>query len=517
MDRERDMSDTDVEVGGLAPSTKEEAFAMSTDNSVHEKDPESGDRPDSSSTEEHDKYMVDWEGDDDPEKPWNWTTAKKWKNLSVISVITLITPLASSMFAPGVPALMHEFKSKNTMIASFVVSIFILGFAIGPMLVAPLCELYGRKWLYRICNVLFCMFTIACAYSKNMAMMMIFRFLAGCAGVAPLTIGAGSIGDLMIAEERGVAMSLFSLGPLLGPIIGPIAGGYVSQDLGWRWVFKIIAIASGASTFAVFLLDETYAPILLEVKAASLRAETGDPLYKSRYATDFSPATVFKHAISRPLKLLLTSPIVFLLSTHLALVYGLLYLLFTTFTTVFEELYGFSTGSVGLTFLGLGVGSIFGVWIVGGYNDRVYIHYEKKNNGIGKPEFRLPLMVWCGLFCPIGLFWYGWTARADIHYIVPIIGTAFVAVGMLSVMIPVQTYLIDAYTRYAASAIAAATIFRSLMGALLPLAGAPMYDKLGIGWGNSLLGFIALAMTPIPWVFWKYGEGIRTRNPIELD
>ena len=80
-----------------------------------------------------------------------------------------------------------------------------------------------------------------------------------------------------------------------------------------------------------------------------------------------------------------------------------------------------------------------------------------------------------------------------------------------------QNYLVDAYTQYAASAIAAATILRSLLGALLPLAGQLMYDDLGIGWGNSVLAFIALAFSPVPWVFWKYGEGIRTRNPIGLD
>lgn len=82
---------------------------------------------------------------------------------------------------------------------------------------------------------------------------------------------------------------------------------------------------------------------------------------------------------------------------------------------------------------------------------------------------------------------------------------------------PVQNYLIDAYTLYAASAIAAATILRSLFGAVLPLAGQSMYAALGLGWGNSLLGFLALAMSPVPFVFWKYGERIRTRSTLKLD
>jgi len=75
----------------------------------------------------------------------------------------------------------------------------------------------------------------------------------------------------------------------------------------------------------------------------------------------------------------------------------------------------------------------------------------------------------------------------------------------------------DAYTGYAASTMAAATILRSILGALVPLAGQPMYEKLGIGWGNSLLAFLALVMTPMPWVFWRYGEVVRTKWVVKLD
>ncbi|KUJ08154.1 MFS general substrate transporter [Mollisia scopiformis] len=457
-----------------------------------------------SATSEERKYIVDWE-ENDRDNPLNWPALKKWKNLWIVSSITLITPLASSMFAPGVPQLMEEFHSTNVELASFVVSVYILGFAIGPIKV------------YQCCNILFLACTIVCGESPNLGMLLAFRFWAGCAGVAPLTIGAGSVGDLMRAEERGGAMAIFSLGTLIGPIIGPIAGGYISQSIGWRWVFRILSCASPVVTVVTFFLDETYATTLLEAKAKKLRETHNDPAYKSKYASGLPKKVVWKRAIVRPLKMLFLSPIVSLLSLHLSLVYGLLYVLFTTFTAVFEGIYGFSTGSAGLTFLGLGVGTILGVVIIGGTADRIYMYYEKRNNGVGKPEFRLPAMVVTSLFCPIGLFWYGWSAQAHAYFLVPIIGTVFMAFGMMSVMLPVQNYLVDAYTRYAASAIAAATILRSILGALLPLAGQPMYDKLGIGWGNSLLGFLALAMTPIPWVFWKYGERIRTRNPIDLD
>ena len=146
------------------------------------------------------------------------------------------------MFAPGVPEVMAEFKSTNVQLASFVVSVYILGYAFGPFIVAPLSELYGRLVIYHICNVGFVVFTVACAVSSNLNMLIGFRFLEGVFGSAPLTLGGGSIADMIIQEKRGGMMALWAMGPLLGPVVGPVAGGYLSQAKGWRWVFWLIAI-----------------------------------------------------------------------------------------------------------------------------------------------------------------------------------------------------------------------------------------------------------------------------------
>ncbi len=115
----------------------------------------------------------------------------------------------------------------------------------------------------------------------------------------------------------------------------------------------------------------------------------------------------------------------------------------------------------------------------------------EKHGGERKPEYRFPGMIIGGALIPIGLFWYGWSAQARIHYIMPIIGTGFVGAGLLGTFMPVGTYLVDAFTVYAASAMAANTVLRSLMGAFLPLAGPKMYSALGLGWGNSLRKFAA--------------------------
>ena len=146
------------------------------------------------------------------------------------------------MFAPGVPDVMADFKSNNVELASFVVSVYILGYAFGPMVIAPMSELYGRLPIYHICNVGFVIFTVACAVSSNLNMLIAFRFFEGLFGSAPLTIGGGSIADMIIQEKRGGMMAIWAMGPLMGPVIGPVAGGYLSQAKGWRWVFYLLAI-----------------------------------------------------------------------------------------------------------------------------------------------------------------------------------------------------------------------------------------------------------------------------------
>lgn len=192
--------------------------------------------------EETDPNVVSWDGPDDPQNPKNWTDKKKWTNVAILSILTVITPLGSSMFAPGIPKIMVEFHSSDSTTATFILSIYILGFAFGPLLIAPMSEIYGRWALYNIGNILFTIFTVGTALSNSIGMIMAFRFLMGLAGAVPITIGSGSIADIMPIEKRGRAMSVWALGPLLGPCIGPVAGGYLTEAAGWRWVFWLIVI-----------------------------------------------------------------------------------------------------------------------------------------------------------------------------------------------------------------------------------------------------------------------------------
>ncbi|KAJ6007794.1 benomyl/methotrexate resistance protein [Penicillium herquei] len=462
--------------------------------------------------------IVDWDGPDDPENPLNWSVKKKWTSGGLLAAMTFITPLASSMFAPGVEDVMIEFHSTSTIIGSFVVSVYVLGYAVGPLIVAPMSEVYGRAPVYHISNLLFVIFTIACAVCSSMPQLIVFRFFSGVAGSTPITIGGGTFGDMFKVEERGAAIAIWSMGPLLGPVIGPVAGGFLAEDAGWRWVFRLIAIAAGCLSIVMFLfLRETYPIVLLSQKAKRLRKETNNPHLKSALQLDLSPAELFKRAILRPFKMLFGSPIVICLSVYVAFIYGILYLLFTTITSVFTEIYGFSQGVSGLAYLGIGVGMMIGLIAIGASSDALLKKLAAANNGIIKPEYRLPPMIVAMMILPSGLFLYGWTTYYKVQWMAPIVGTGLVGVGLIGGFIPVSTYLIDAFGIHSASALAANTVLRSLMGCLLPLAGTPMYDALGLGWGNTLLGFIAVAMIPIPILFWKYGERIRTSKRFNVN
>ncbi|KAI0859697.1 cycloheximide resistance protein [Xylaria cubensis] len=480
----------------------------------------------STDDDKDDPNVVWWDGENDPENPYNWTTFRKVLNTGCVSFQTFISPLASSIFAPGVPLVLEEFHSTSPEIATFVVSVYLLGFAFGPLLVAPLSEIYGRVPVYHVCNVGFVAFSVACALAPSLDSLIAFRFLAGVFGVAPITNGGGTIADMVEQKHRGSVLAIYSVGPLLGPIIGPIGGGFLSNAKGWRWNFWLLAIISGFITIVMlFAMEESYAPVILKRKAARLRKETGNELLRSKLDIGLSPRDFFKRGALRPAKLFIYSPIVAITALYTAVTYGYLYVQFTTMTEVFMNQYGFSTSSVGLSFLGLGVGSLIGVFIYSGTSDK-YIRRKaaeadklaeetgKEKKGM-KPEYRLPLLPLGGICVPIGLFIYGWTAEKKVHWIVPIIGTAFGGVGNIFVFFSIQTYLVDAFTIYAASALASNTIIRSVAGAVLPLAGLRLYDRLGYGWGNSLLGFIAIILIPVSFGILKYGEHLRTKYAIK--
>lgn len=229
---------------------------------------------------------------------------------------------------------------------------------------------------------------------------------------------------------------------------------------------------------ALILMKETFEPVLLERKAAFLRKSTGNIELRARtFEKNRTPTQLLARASVRPLRMLFLSPVVFLLSIYTAFMFGLIYLLFTTFPGVFEITYHFTTATSGLAYLGLGIGMIISIVLFAVLSDKLL--HQPREGSLERPELRLILMMWSTPVIPVGFLWYGWSADKVTHWIVPIMGTLVIGLGAFLTLMPAQLYLVDAFgIEAAASALAANTVLRSLFGTLLPLAGPAMYQTL---------------------------------------
>lgn len=198
--------------------------------------------PHDRTSDRRDLNVVSWESDDDPERPVNWRPTFRWTLVGLECTSVFVVGLSSSIFAPGVPQLMAENHSSSDILATLVVTIYVLGLATGPLFFGPLSELYGRLIIQHVGNVGFLIFTIACAVSPDLNTLIGMRLLQGIFAAVPLTNGGGVIADTVKQEERGLALAMFTLGLLAGPVVGPVIGGFLSAAKGWRWSFWICDI-----------------------------------------------------------------------------------------------------------------------------------------------------------------------------------------------------------------------------------------------------------------------------------
>lgn len=366
------------------------------------------------------------------------------------------------MVAPALVNISQEFGIKSDIEQTLVLSVFILAYAVGPLFLGPLSELFGRVMVLQIANGFFIVFNLACGFAQNSAQMIAFRFLAGLGGSAPLSIGggkkdnerrdnsvsltlttlSGTLGDCWQPHERGKAIAIYSMMPLLGPAIGPIAGGFITQHTTWRWAFWATSLAAGTIQLCgIFLLQETYAPELLRRKKILLAKKTHNPNLRTEYDNPSRTLTShMRNALVRPFRLITTQPIIQVLALYIAAVYGYMCLVIASFPKLWtsDAYYSQSTSRAGLNYLSLGVGFFVGTQVCAPFNDRIYKYLKKRNGGVGRSEFRVPLMVPGSLIMPVGLFWYGWCAETRQHWVWPNLGAAVYAAGSVIIFQCVQ-------------------------------------------------------------------------------
>ncbi|KAF5866875.1 hypothetical protein ETB97_008679 [Aspergillus alliaceus] len=436
---------------------------------------------------------------DEHEDPRKWPGGKKWLCTVIVVMMTATIAFCSSIYTAGTTHITEYYGCSRT-VATLGVTTFLLGFASGPLIFAPLSEVCGRNQIFRLTLGLFVLFQIGCALAPNIAALIIFRFFSGFFGSPTVTNSGGCITDIWPQSNRSVPLALFSAGSFLGPVFAPVVGGFVSEYLSWQWNFWLVLILSGAVyVVSLIFLPETYPPKLWRDKARHYGIQ----------AAETSLKTQLRKTLIRPWRMLFAEPILFLLSLYMAFIYGILYLDFTAYPIVYGQSRGWSAGMSGLSFLGMGVG--MAVATIGSpYVNVIHGKYVAKLGP--EPEARLPHLVSLSWLIPAGLFWFGWTAMPPTHWVVSILSGVPFGFSLIMLFLGITSYLTDCYGPYGASALAANAVFRSIFGAVFPLFGTDLYDGLGVPWGSSLLGFVALALAPLPWVFYHFGPRIRMRS-----
>ncbi|KAK5133776.1 hypothetical protein LTR08_007426 [Meristemomyces frigidus] len=485
-----------------------------------------------------DMNIVDWDGPKDPENPQNWTKARKWQISMLTAALTFVVSFGSSVFSTATQVTAQEFgASEELMILG--VTLYVLGFACGPLVWGPLSEIYGRRNPLMVGIFGFIVFQIPVAVASNLETIFICRFFAGAFGSAPLAIVAGMYVDFWDPVMRGIATMGYAGAVFAGPAVGPIVGEFTVKNLhlGWRWTawFTMI-MAAVFFVIALPTIPETLAPMILKRKAARLRVETKNWALHSKLEEEPVQvgALVRKYGL-KPLQMIVLEPILIIMTLYISLVYGILYIIFFAYPFSFEIDRQIAFGTSSLPFIALFIGVLLActsmIW-------ETMVIFTPKLNRAKKPipEERLPpvstwieraqtepylivpvQMIVGSVVLVIGLFWFAWTSFPSINPWPQIISGVFIGCGIIMVFMPAVIYLVDVYLYDANSALAANAFVRSFVAAAFPLFSTAMYTKLGVQWATSLLAFLCLALVPAPILLYKYGQKIRSWSRFAFD
>lgn len=480
-----------------------------------------------------DENIVGWDGPNDPKNPFTWSFKYKLFVSAVLNSLPLVVNIGSSILSDASRPLSNEYH-VGTEVDILTITLFLLGFTFGPLIFGPLSEKFGRRWPILTGVTLFATFCLPVALAQNFQTIMISRFFSGLFGSSSMAITGGTLTDIWATPiSRGIALDVFVTTGFIGPVIGPVVGSFITQSyLGWRWTMWVTAIVAYSFVIiAFFALPETYGPVLLTRKAGRLRYETKNWAIHSKMEEDRQDfQSLLRVYLLRPwgkqnLKLLIhvqlpeplqctvllaTEPILVLITLYLSFLYGLLFLFFEAYPISFQEDRHWKPQISALAFLGILVGNLLGLAGVVVHSLTIFARQIASTPGVLVPERRLPPMIVGAVLLPIGLFWFGWTSHPGTPWPAQVVAGIPVGAAMFVIFIQGFKYIVDVYLEVANSAISANTFVRSFFGAGFPLFAIAMYHTLGVDWASSLLGFLAIAMVPVPVVFYIWGSKIRS-------
>ncbi|KAK4504597.1 hypothetical protein PRZ48_005513 [Zasmidium cellare] len=461
-------------------------------------------------------YLVDWNGEDDPENPQNWSLGTKLYCSGVVDFLTFSIYIGSAIYTSGVQGVEEQFH-VSSVVATLGLSLFVFGYGLGPMILAPFAEAppIGRMPVYVITHLIFIFLNFGVVYATNIGMLLAFRFLTGFFGSPVLGIGGSSLADVWSPKKAPYAIGIWGIFAICGPVLGPLVAGFAVEAKGWQWsIWELIWLNGFCAVIVILTLPETSADTILFRRAERLRKLTGDINYKSAAEIEVEKTPikeVLLSALVRPFYLCFREPILLVQNLYLGLVYAVLYCWFEAFPIVFLGVYNFTLGELGLAYIGLLVGTaiftpVYFFWIRKRVEPQIYLGSRLK------PEKWLQAAIVGSLFLPICLFWFGWSARPSIHWIMPIIGSVFFPIGAGTLFNAILSYQSMAYPKVVGSVLAGNDFMRAMMGGAFPIFAGAMFGNLGIDWGCTLLAFLSVAFIPIPIAIYYYGERLRNAS-----
>ncbi|KAJ2552505.1 hypothetical protein EV175_003284 [Coemansia sp. RSA 1933] len=413
--------------------------------------------------------------------------------VAIISLAGLVSPLAANMFYPSIQAVRDDLNTTQSAV-TWAVTAYLFGLAIFPLMWSNLADRFGRKPIYMVSMLVFTCGSIGCALSKSLVALIISRVIQAAGSSAVLSAGAGTISDIYPREQRGTALGIYYLGPLLGPCLGPLIGGYIGQDVGWRWVFWVLAILGGVMLFlTTFMLPETHRRIVIKkhrIQQINIAPKLG--FRKNNPLLDIASARY---------------PAVALALFHFGMLYGTYYANSTGQPLAYENIYGLSQGTSGLCFLSMGVGSIFGSLSGGRVVDitlarrkRILVEkarHDQKEGGapidvVVPAEARLEA-VWIGSTLVLATTVIsGWIIDKHLALAGVIVLQFFFGFGVAYTYQSIGSYMIDVYPTKSARITGVQNLWRNILGAVMVQVFPTMLDNIGWGWSYSVLFFLTL-------------------------
>ncbi|KAI0404624.1 MFS transporter [Xylaria palmicola] len=464
--------------------------------------------------------IVDFDAGD-AEDPMEWPTAYKWSIVFLLSFMAFTVTFTCISVVPVANRIVYDLDDGRVSKSSSVllVTIWELGEAAGPLLTAPLSEVFGRYPVMNGATLLFVLATALAASSQSTTLFILARALTGLS-VASNVLGPAIVGDMFAAEQRGSAISLIALAPLIGGSLGPAVGGAIAETVGWRWVLWLsvgLALACELLFFTCF--RETYKVAILRRRATRLRRETGNPKLRTAFDTHHGQSSLRKvwECAVRPAIVLSGSGVLQAMSLHGAVMFSYYYVFSTTLPDILQQLYNLSAAATGLAFLSFSIGSTISVVCLNALLDKLYIKLREQHKGVGAPEFRLPLAIAGAFSLPLSVMAYGWASQLRLSLPALMFVVGLFGSSLILVYLPLNAYVVDACGVYAASGMTAIIVSRCLMSTLLPLATDPLVRRFDWGLGISILGVIGLVLSPIPILVFRYGSRWRQRSTYTKD